>query len=228
MQQLVVLLSRRDYVKQEVQKLRQILLVTLVFSTAVVLAAFGLAGIFDILKGTIDFGLIHSTNFVSDKVRGFCDVDFGGDIDTQRSRTRDVFQLVEELTAWDSKGQKCTVASTKEAEHIAACIATKEATVYGCADDCFMQTFHRNILLLFLGTTGVQYAYSETLSSTNEPSTSIANITLIREKHQQQEIGINYVSTHNQIADIMTKHFTQGQGPPISTPYAHSLIQIAN
>lgn len=31
----------------------------------------GLAGIFDILKVTIDFGLVHSTNFISDKVRGF-------------------------------------------------------------------------------------------------------------------------------------------------------------
>jgi hypothetical protein len=58
------------FLKQEVRKRRQNLLGTsllLVFSTAFVLAA----GIFDILKGTIDFGLVHSTNFISDKVRGF-------------------------------------------------------------------------------------------------------------------------------------------------------------
>ena len=34
------------------------------------------------LKGIADFGIVYSTNFVSDTVQGFCDADFGGGVDT--------------------------------------------------------------------------------------------------------------------------------------------------
>lgn len=157
-------------------------------------------GILDILKGTFDFGLVHSTNFISDKARGFCDVEIGGDIHTRRSCTGYVFQVVEALTAWNSKGQKHTVASTTEAEHIAACTAT-----VSCRHS-----------------TEISYSNSWGQLECNTPSkknpefhkrTKHIDIQyhFIREKYHQQEIDINYVSAHNQIVDIMTKPFTQGR-----------------
>lgn len=41
------------------------------------------------------FGIVYSTDYISDQVKGFCDADFGGAdfVNTKRSRTRYVFQL---------------------------------------------------------------------------------------------------------------------------------------
>ena len=79
------------------------------------------------LKGTLDFGIVYQRTSTTPKLTRFCDADYGGDIDTRRSRSGYVFKLGSSLIAWSSQGQKCTTQSTTEAEYIVACMATKEA-----------------------------------------------------------------------------------------------------
>lgn len=67
------------------------------------------------LKGTLDFGIVYQRTSTTPKLTGFCDADYGGDIDTRRSRSGYVFKLGSSLIAWSSQGQKCTAQSTTEA-----------------------------------------------------------------------------------------------------------------
>lgn len=64
------------------------------------------------LQGTPDLGLIYKRQLSTPRLKGFCDVDYGGDIDTRRSRSGYVFQLGSGLIAWSSKEQHCTTQST--------------------------------------------------------------------------------------------------------------------
>ena len=67
------------------------------------------------LHGTLDYGLIYQRQSVAPHLTGFCDADYGGDLDTRRSRTRYIFQFNSGLIAWSSQSQKCTAQSTTEA-----------------------------------------------------------------------------------------------------------------
>ena len=79
------------------------------------------------LHGTPDYGLIYQRTAATPQLTGYCDADYGGDLDTQRSRSGYIFQFGSGIIAWSSQSQKCTAQSTTEAEYIAACMATKEA-----------------------------------------------------------------------------------------------------
>lgn len=51
------------------------------------------------LKGTPDLGLLYTRHNSTPQLKGFCDADYGGDIDTRRSRSGYVFQLGSSLIA---------------------------------------------------------------------------------------------------------------------------------
>jgi hypothetical protein len=60
------------------------------------------------------------------KVEGYCDSDWGGDIDTRKSTTGYVFLMGGAAISWSSKRQKIVALSSTEAEYIAAAQAAKE------------------------------------------------------------------------------------------------------
>jgi hypothetical protein len=60
------------------------------------------------LKGTPDYGLIYQRASVTPQLTGFYDADYGGDVDTRRSRSGYVFQFGSGIIAWSSQSQKCT------------------------------------------------------------------------------------------------------------------------
>lgn len=64
------------------------------------------------LKGTSHLGLMYQRTSSTPQLHGFCDADYGGDIDSRRSRSGYVFQLRFSLIAWSSKAQQCTAQST--------------------------------------------------------------------------------------------------------------------
>lgn len=67
------------------------------------------------LQGTSDFSIVYQRQSSAPQLKGFCDADCGGDIDTRRSRSGYIFKLGSGLIAWSSQGQKCTAQSTTEA-----------------------------------------------------------------------------------------------------------------
>eukprot|EP00253_Pinus_taeda_P016490 PITA_16490 len=85
--------------------------------------------VFRYLHGTIDYGLCYQGRPGLDKVldiRGFVDADWARDLDKRRSTSGYVFNLFGGAVSWMSKKQS-VVASTTEAEYVAATHASKEA-----------------------------------------------------------------------------------------------------
>ena len=81
-------------------------------------------GILRYLRGTAAYGIKFGP---TPGLRGFCDSEYAGDVDTRRSTTGHVFIFNGGAIAWGSKLQPTVAASTAEAEYMAAGVAAKEA-----------------------------------------------------------------------------------------------------
>lgn len=80
------------------------------------------------LKGTINFGLVY--RFVhrdADRLIGFADADWAGDVDTRRSLSANVFMCNGGAILWHCKQQQGVATSTSEAEFVSASTAGKDA-----------------------------------------------------------------------------------------------------
>ena len=60
-------------------------------------------------------------------LKGYCDADWGGDVNSRRSTMGYVFFLGEGAISWSSKRQPTIALSTTEVEYMAASQSTKEA-----------------------------------------------------------------------------------------------------
>ena len=72
------------------------------------------------LKVTIDFGLFYYSSSKNLRLEGFCDSDFGGDIDDRKSTTGFVLFMGDNAISWCSKKQSIVTLSTCESEYVAA------------------------------------------------------------------------------------------------------------
>ncbi|KAH7422776.1 hypothetical protein KP509_12G025000 [Ceratopteris richardii] len=77
------------------------------------------------LKGTKNKYLSYGKDPL--ELKGFCDSDMAGDVDTWKSTSGYVFTLGDCALSWCSRPQKIAALSTTEAEYISATEASKEA-----------------------------------------------------------------------------------------------------
>ncbi|MCO5611249.1 hypothetical protein L7F22_065501 [Adiantum nelumboides] len=77
------------------------------------------------LKGTKNKCLCYGKGPL--ELKGFCDSDMAGDVDTRKSTSDYVFTLAGGAVSWCSRLQKIVALSTTEAEYISATEASKEA-----------------------------------------------------------------------------------------------------
>jgi hypothetical protein len=82
--------------------------------------------IFRYLQGTLQMKLQFGAT-PSKEVFGYCDVDWGGDLEDRRSTTRFVFMIGGGAISWSSKRQPTIALSTTEVEYMANMQATKKA-----------------------------------------------------------------------------------------------------
>ena len=172
----------------------------------------GVKRILAYLAGTSDHGLLYGWN-EGEPLIGYCDADYAGDTDKRRSTTGYVFLHYGGPVAWSSKRQTCTALSTTEAEFVAACEASKEATW----------------LLHLLQELGVKESGPVTLMSDNQSAIRVINNTefhqrtkhidvkynYIRDQQTNGTIDVKYVCTNQQLGDLFTK--------PLPTPRFQSL-----
>jgi hypothetical protein len=78
------------------------------------------------VAGTLEYGLVFKRG-CEISVGGFCDSDYGGNVDTGRSTTGYVFMLGGTAISWGSVQQPTVALSTAEAEYMGACSAAKHA-----------------------------------------------------------------------------------------------------
>lgn len=79
------------------------------------------------MAGTPELGLVFGAGENGLELRGFCDVNYAGDVDIRRSTTVYVFVLGGGGVAWTSKCTPMVACSIVEAEYMAATFATKKA-----------------------------------------------------------------------------------------------------
>lgn len=133
---------------------------------------------------------------------GYSDSDFAGDIDSRKSTTGYIFQMNGGPITWCSQKQKTTALSTTEAEFVAACESAKEIVW----------------LKQLLSELGENYN-CVTLCVDNQSAIKLINnpvyhkrtkhidvkYNFVREKVELGMIKVQYVSSNNQLADILTK-----------------------
>ena len=84
----------------------------------------GVKRVFRYLKKTQDYVISYKRG--CNRLTGFCDADWGGDLDDRRSTTGFVFMLNGGPITWQSRSQTSVALSTLEAEYMAMAEATKE------------------------------------------------------------------------------------------------------
>ena len=78
------------------------------------------------LRGTTKLG-IHYSSGCSNKLIGYSDADWGGDVNDRKSTSGYIFKLNGGAVSWRSKKQSCVASSTAEAEYIALLTAVQES-----------------------------------------------------------------------------------------------------
>ncbi len=79
------------------------------------------------LMGTATLGLMYTARSPDD-LHGYSDSDWAGDLDDRKSTSGYMFLLSGAPVSWRSKKQTTVALSTAEAEYIALCYASQEAT----------------------------------------------------------------------------------------------------
>ena len=81
------------------------------------------------LRGTLNYSLTYGNigNHMTPSLIGYCDSDWGSNVDDRRSITGYVFLLSGGAVSWQAKKQPTVALSSVEAEYMASTQATKEA-----------------------------------------------------------------------------------------------------
>jgi hypothetical protein len=153
------------------------------------------------LKGTLDMKLCLGGNDIN--MRGYCDADWGGDLDTRRSTTGYVFFIGDGAISWNSKRQPTVALSTTEAEYMATTQAAKEAIW----------------LRQLMADVGCVQGGATTIMSDNQGSIALAKNPkhhsrtkhidvqhhFIREVVEDEVVELRYCRTQDMVADVLTK-----------------------
>jgi len=152
----------------------------------------------------LNYGLkFEPTNSRNVDLSGFADADWAGDLVCRKSTSGYVFQLESSTVSWRSKQQSVVALSSTEAEYIALCLASQEATW----------------LRKLLESIGFKQSDATTLYEDNQGTIALAKnpkshsrtkhidikYHYVRESVEEKNIKLVYCSTEGMIADILTK-----------------------
>ena len=165
----------------------------------------GVKRVFRYLKTTMNLCLRFEKEG-STQVRGYCDSDFAGDVDTMRSTAGYVFLLAGGAISWSSKRQQTVAVSSTEAEYMAATHASKEAL--------WLKRFvsdlgwEQSTVRIFCDN---QSALKMMKNPTYHARTKHISVQyhFIRELIEDKELEFQFVGTNLQCADFLTKGVTR-------------------
>lgn len=134
---------------------------------------------------------------------GYCDADYANNIDDRRSITGFLFKIAEAAICWLSKRQHSIATSTVEAEYQSAAATAREAM--SLRSTMRELTFNMNSPTIILCDN--QGAIALTKSSQHHRQVKHIHVShhFVRERVQERDIDVQYVSTDNMTADVLTK-----------------------
>jgi hypothetical protein len=154
------------------------------------------------LRGTITYGLKYASNSEV-KLHGFTDSDWVGSVEDRKSTYGLCFSLGSAMISWASRKQKFVALSTAKAEYIAACDACTEA-----------MWLHKLVFGLFDQVLDLTVIYCDNQSCVKLSKNPVFHdrskhieikYYFLRDKVQRGEVVLQYISTDEQTADILSK-----------------------
>ena len=172
--------------------------------------------VFRYLSGTIQHGITYrgtEPTSTAPTLLGYCDSDWAEDRVDRRSITGYVFLLANAAVSWKSRKQDTIALSSVEAEYMAATEAVKEAL--------WWRMFLRGVGYATPDPTTIlsdsQGSIAISLNSVNHQRTKHIDVRhhFIREHIREKNVRLQYVSTTQMAADILTKALGSVKHNPI-------------
>ena len=156
------------------------------------------------LKGTINLRLTYKRCAFNDFLCGYVDSDWGRDEFDRKSTTGYVFKVFEQcVISWNTKKQTTVAASSTEAEYMALHEAVREALwLKSLASSINIHIV--NPIILYEDNNGC-ISIANNFTSHKRSKHIDIKYHFSREQVENKTIKLIYVSTGNQLADVMTK-----------------------
>jgi hypothetical protein len=140
----------------------------------------------------------------SKEVLGYCDADWGGDLEDRRSTTGFVFMIGGGAISWYNKRQPTIALSSTEVEYMANMQATKEAIWITklIMDLGYME--EKKVMVIRCNNQG---AISLTKNPTHDAQTKHIDVQhhFVRERVENGEVRFEYCPMEHMVADVITK-----------------------
>lgn len=158
------------------------------------------------MKETLTRGILYTKDGKSSVV-GYTDADWAGDVDDRKSTSGYVFLLSGGPISWKSQKQKCVALSTAEAEYVAMANAAQESVWLGQLMAEFTVSEEAPMLLYEDNQSAI--AMSRNPQFHGRAKHIDIKHHYIREQVSNGTIMLEYCSTSEMLADILTKGLTR-------------------
>jgi len=140
----------------------------------------------------------------SKEVLGYCDADWGGDLEDKRSTTGFVFMIEGGAISWSNKRQPTIALSTTEAEYMANTQATKEAI---WITKLMMDLGYMEEKKMMVIRCNNQGAISLTKNPTHHAQTKYIDVQhhFVRQRVENGKVRFEYCPMEHMVADVLTK-----------------------
>ena len=158
------------------------------------------------LRKTVDYGIQFGGKKETEKkveLKAFCDASWAGDIESRKSTSGFLIQLCDGPISWKNKRQDVVALSSTEAEYIAISFATQEIM--------WLRSFLNELGFPQKGPTVICEDNLNAIAIAKNPiacrRTKHIDVRYhyIREKVNENKISLQYCSTNDMLADILTK-----------------------
>lgn len=157
------------------------------------------------VHGTAKYGINFGEN---SGLKGYCDSDYAGDIDSRRSTSGFVFTLNGGAISWSSRLQPTVAASTTEAEYMAAGYAVKEALwLKKLLIDFGMKL---NTISIMCDNQGAIKLLKNAIASMRSKHIDVIHH-FVRERVARGEVCFEYCKSEENAADCLTKALSVGK-----------------
>ncbi|GAV67432.1 hypothetical protein CFOL_v3_10938 [Cephalotus follicularis] len=160
------------------------------------------------LKGSLHYGL-HLQQSPSQSLTAFSDVDWASCPDDKKSTSGYLIFLGPNLISWQSRKQQTAARSSTKSEYRALVLATSELTwLQSLLSELGVCLPHSPIL--WCDNIGATYLSVNPVFHARTKHIEI-DFHFVRDKVAKRDLQVHFISTQDQIADILTKGLPSGQ-----------------
>lgn len=155
------------------------------------------------LKGTANYGILYEKR--NQKIHAYTDSDWAGDTEDRKSCSGYAVMFAGGPISWESKKQKSVALSTMEAEYIGLSEAVKEVIyLRKFFVEIGLEEFVEGPTTILCDNQSAVHLTEDNISHGKSKHIDIRHH-FSREAKQQGEIDVNYLSTDEMVADVLTK-----------------------